>query len=86
MGYFSRQEFRDGLSELGAITIAQLRKVLPRLPLEVQDSAALDEFHRFAFSFCLTVRLGAGGWRLAAWGGAATPAWSQPSSCLWSCV
>ncbi|KAL4859445.1 DCN1-like protein 2 [Chlorella vulgaris] len=54
MGYFSRQEFRDGLSDLGAITIAQLRKVLPRLPLEVQDSAALDEFHRFAFSFCLT--------------------------------
>ncbi len=56
MGYFSRAEFSTGLSELGATSVAQLRKVLPSLASEVRHAHALEQFHRFAFRFCLTVR------------------------------
>lgn len=38
MGYFSRAEFRTGLSELGASSLAQLRKVLPTLATEVRPA------------------------------------------------
>ncbi len=55
MGYFSRSEFKLGLTELGATTIPQLRKVLPNLQVEVAVPDALEEFHKFAFRFCLTV-------------------------------
>ncbi|KAL4426820.1 hypothetical protein ABPG77_006606 [Micractinium sp. CCAP 211/92] len=54
MGYFSRAEFGAGLSELGATSVAQLRKVLPSLASEVRHAHALEQFHRFAFRFCLT--------------------------------
>ncbi len=56
MGYFSRSEFKSGLTELGATTIPQLRKALPNLRIEVAVPDALEEFHKFAFRFCLTVR------------------------------
>jgi hypothetical protein len=59
MGYFSRAEFKSGLAEVGAVTIAQLRKVLPTLSAELRSPHRLEEFHRFAFRFCLTVRQGA---------------------------
>lgn len=53
MGYFSRAEFRTGLSELGASSLAQLRKVLPTLATEVRHPHTLEQFHHFAFRFCL---------------------------------
>ena len=55
MGYFTRSEFKCGLSELGATTVAQLKKALPSLAAEVQAAHTLEEFHKFAFQFCLTV-------------------------------
>ncbi|KAL4430988.1 hypothetical protein ABPG75_006244 [Micractinium tetrahymenae] len=54
MGYFSRAEFKAGLSELGATSVAQLRKALPTLATEVRHPHTLEQFHRFAFCFCLT--------------------------------
>lgn len=54
MGYFTRSEFKCGLSELGATTVAQLKKALPSLAAEVQAAHTLEEFHKFAFQFCLT--------------------------------
>ena len=39
LGYFSRAEFRAGLSELGATSVAQLRKALPTLATEVRRPA-----------------------------------------------
>jgi hypothetical protein len=56
MGFFTRAEFKGGLAELGATTLAQLRRLLPTLSAELASPHALEEFHKFAFRFCLTVR------------------------------
>ena len=61
MGFFSRAEFKHGLSELGATTVAQLRKALPGLAADAADLYAEEELHAWSFRFCLTVRGGGGG-------------------------
>lgn len=43
--------------QLGATTVAQLRKVLPTLAAEVADDPYQEEsLFRWSFRFCLTVR------------------------------
>eukprot|EP00887_Chlorella_sp_A99_P005482 scaffold1.g5482.t1 len=54
MGYFSKDEFKHGFAQMGAATLAALRKALPRLEGEVKDPEAFQEFYEFAFRFCLT--------------------------------
>ncbi|PSC73760.1 DCN1 4 [Micractinium conductrix] len=54
MGFFSREEFKAGLSELGVTAMAALRKALPGLAGEVRHPHAFESFHAFAFRFCLT--------------------------------
>lgn len=55
MGFFTRAEFKGGLAELGVTTLVQLRKLLPTLSSELASPHAQEEFHKFAFNFCLTV-------------------------------
>ena len=45
------------LPQLGATTVAQLRKALPGLVAEAaQDPYAEESLYRWSFRFCLTVR------------------------------
>ncbi|GAB4817652.1 hypothetical protein N2152v2_004698 [Parachlorella kessleri] len=54
MGFFSREEFLDGFKLMNSSSVAQLLKALPSLEAAVQDPATLQDFHIYAFRFCLT--------------------------------
>lgn len=55
MGFFSRQEFKEGWTAMNATTVAQAKKALPKLVKQVDDNHyAQQSLHSFAFSFCLT--------------------------------
>lgn len=56
MGFFTRAEFKQGLAECGATSVAQLRKALPRLAEVDDDPHAQEALHQWAFRYCLTVR------------------------------
>ncbi len=55
MGYFSRDEFTTGLMNMGVASVAQLKKALPQLEVEVKAPHTQRDFYGFAFKFCLTV-------------------------------
>lgn len=55
MGFFTRAEFKQGLTECGATSVAQLRKALPRLADVDGDPHAQEALHQWAFRYCLTV-------------------------------
>ena len=54
MGFFSRQEFIHGLRVLGASTLPQLKKSLPKLDTAIATPSAFQTFYHFAFQYCLT--------------------------------
>lgn len=54
MGFFSRQEFLHGCRTVGASTLAQLKKALPKLDAAIAAPDAFQGFYTFAFQFCLT--------------------------------
>lgn len=55
MGFFSRQEFKEGWTAMNTTTVAQAKKALPNLVKEVDQSHySQQSLHSFAFSFCLT--------------------------------
>ena len=65
MGFFTREEFKQGFTELGVATLAGLKKALPGLEVRLKDPQAFHEFYGFAFSFCLTVGgCGSASWRV----------------------
>mmetsp|Transcript_70684 Transcript_70684/g.223789 ORF Transcript_70684/g.223789 Transcript_70684/m.223789 type:complete len:221 (-) Transcript_70684:207-869(-) len=54
MGFFSREEWRRGMSALRATSADKLKKSLPGLEEELGDDCeAFRSFFAFAFSFCL---------------------------------
>eukprot|EP00243_Klebsormidium_subtile_P010812 TRINITY_DN5900_c0_g1_i2.p1 TRINITY_DN5900_c0_g1~~TRINITY_DN5900_c0_g1_i2.p1 ORF type:complete len:235 (-),score=37.53 TRINITY_DN5900_c0_g1_i2:345-1049(-) len=54
MGYFSRDEWRQGLKALRVDSLDKLKRVLPSLQDEVANPYTFKEFYQFAFRFCLT--------------------------------
>ncbi|CAB1441175.1 unnamed protein product [Pleuronectes platessa] len=48
---FSRNEFVDGMSELGCDSPEKLKSILPRLEQELKDTAKFRDFYQFTFSF-----------------------------------
>ena len=56
MGFLSRDEFARGCQALGATSIAQLKKAMPKLDSMIAHKDAFLEFFLFAFKFCLEVR------------------------------
>ncbi|KAK1269121.1 hypothetical protein QJS04_geneDACA013728 [Acorus gramineus] len=53
-GYFTREEWQRGLQALHADTLGKLQKALSQLDKWVWNSNILENFHSYAFSFCLT--------------------------------
>ncbi|GAM24581.1 hypothetical protein SAMD00019534_077560 [Acytostelium subglobosum LB1] len=51
MGYFTKQEFVTGLSELGIDSLAKLQSHLPSLRKDLDDANNFKEIYRFAFLF-----------------------------------
>lgn len=54
MGFFTQEEFRQGLRALQADSVEKLKKALPSLDMELGHPAAFRDFFRFAFKFCCT--------------------------------
>ncbi|XP_006159726.2 DCN1-like protein 2 isoform X2 [Tupaia chinensis] len=48
---FSKQEFVDGMTELGCDSTDKLRALLPRLERELQDTTRFKDFYQFTFTF-----------------------------------
>ncbi|KAG1939272.1 DCN1-like protein [Pimephales promelas] len=48
---FSREEFLDGMSDLGCDSPEKLRSLLPRLEQELKDSGKFRDFYQFTFTF-----------------------------------
>uniref|UniRef100_A0A8C1HDE9 DCN1-like protein n=1 Tax=Cyprinus carpio carpio TaxID=630221 RepID=A0A8C1HDE9_CYPCA len=48
---FSREEFLDGMLQLGCDSPEKLRSLLPRLQQELKDSGKFRDFYQFTFSF-----------------------------------
>ncbi|XP_067898444.1 DCN1-like protein 1 isoform X3 [Heterodontus francisci] len=48
---FSKQEFIDGMTELGCDSIEKLKVLLPKLELELKDQAKFKDFYQFTFNF-----------------------------------
>ncbi|EFA81572.1 calcium-binding EF-hand domain-containing protein [Heterostelium album PN500] len=51
MGYFTRQEFVTGLSELGIDSLAKLQSYLPNFKKDLDDPNNYKDIYRFAFVF-----------------------------------
>lgn len=54
MGFFTRDEFNQGMKALNTSTLPQLKKALPKLDAMVQHPSSFSDFYDFAFKFCLT--------------------------------
>jgi DCN1-like protein 4/5 len=54
MGYFSKDEWRQGLKALRVDSLEKLKRVLPTLQDEVANPYTFKDFYQFAFGFCLT--------------------------------
>lgn len=68
---FSRQEFLDGMTDLGCDSPEKLKSLLPRLEQELKDSGKFRDFYRFTFSFakspgqkCLDLEMAVAYWNL----------------------
>jgi len=48
---FSRDEFLNGMTELGCDSIDKLRNKLPSLDKEIQDMSRFKEFYQFTFNY-----------------------------------
>ncbi|KAK7162332.1 hypothetical protein R3I94_004861 [Phoxinus phoxinus] len=48
---FSREEFLDGMSDLGCDSPEKLKSLLPRLEQELKDSGKFRDFYQFTFAF-----------------------------------
>ncbi|KAK4415027.1 DCN1-like protein 4 [Sesamum alatum] len=53
-GYFTQDEWRRGLKALRVDTVNKLKKTLPELEKEVLKSENFEDFHKYAFRYCLT--------------------------------
>ncbi|KAF5739040.1 hypothetical protein HS088_TW12G00238 [Tripterygium wilfordii] len=53
-GYFTLEEWHQGLKALGADTISKLKKALPELEKEVRRPSSFMDFYKYAFRYCLT--------------------------------
>eukprot|EP00271_Cylindrocystis_brebissonii_P018491 TRINITY_DN525_c0_g1_i1.p1 TRINITY_DN525_c0_g1~~TRINITY_DN525_c0_g1_i1.p1 ORF type:complete len:232 (-),score=46.72 TRINITY_DN525_c0_g1_i1:534-1229(-) len=54
MGYFSQEEWRQGMKLLKVDTLDKLKRALPTLPYEIGNPTAFQAFFRYAFTYCLT--------------------------------
>ncbi|XP_038712886.1 DCN1-like protein 4 [Tripterygium wilfordii] len=53
-GYFTLEEWRQGLKALRADTVSKLKKALPELEKEVRRASSFVDFYSYAFRYCLT--------------------------------
>ncbi|KAG6783190.1 DCN1-like protein 4 isoform X1 [Populus alba x Populus x berolinensis] len=53
-GYFTLEEWRQGLKSLRADTLNKLKKALPDLEKEVKRPSNFVDFYNYAFRYCLT--------------------------------
>ena len=80
MSEFKKEEFVEGLTQLGCDSIEKLRKRLPDLRAELNDSETFQKIYEFAYMFAREVWAGR---RLSCclqamcWIGQETLAWKQ---------
>ncbi|XP_059453558.1 uncharacterized protein LOC132184088 isoform X1 [Corylus avellana] len=53
-GYFSKDEWRTGLTALNVNSLDKLKKALPALEKEVMKPSNFVDFYAYAFQYCLT--------------------------------